>query len=111
MESRTTRHPSNILLAEGSSQRLYADLRVSYAAERRAANWDTFWRDVQRTFFRWPCLLSCRPQYDTSGGPPQRGFLTGNQRSPGVPARVSCSLPRFIEVFECSHMAPACVVV
>ncbi|KAL1425140.1 hypothetical protein MTO96_019486 [Rhipicephalus appendiculatus] len=93
----------------------YAALSASYAAERRAANWDTIWRDAQRTFFRRLCLLSCRPQYDTPEDRKSVDSLTGGQRSPGVPARVSCllpllNMPEFIEAFECSQTAPACAV-
>ncbi|KAH7966134.1 hypothetical protein HPB49_013932 [Dermacentor silvarum] len=93
----------------------YAALSASYAAERRAANWDTFWRAAQRTFFRRFCLLSCRPQHDT---PEERHSLEPafvNLRPPAVPARVSCllpllNMPEFVEAFECSQTAPACAL-
>ncbi|XP_075534937.1 uncharacterized protein LOC142570437 [Dermacentor variabilis] len=93
----------------------YAALSASYAAERHAANWNTYWRAAQRTFFRRLCLLSCRPQHDT---PEQRQILdpaSVNLRSPAVPARVSCllpllNMPEFVEAFECSKTAPACAV-
>ncbi|KAH6938751.1 hypothetical protein HPB50_012410 [Hyalomma asiaticum] len=93
----------------------YAALSASYADERRAANWQTFWRAAQRTFFRRLCLLSCRPQYDSPEERRSVDPLSANQRSPAVPARVSCllpllNMPEFIEAFECSKTAPACAV-
>ncbi|KAH7966444.1 hypothetical protein HPB49_016390 [Dermacentor silvarum] len=91
----------------------YAALSASYAAERSSANWNTFWRAAQRTFFRRLCLLSCRPQHDTPDEHHSHDPAFVNLRSPAVPARASCMLPllnmpEFVEAFECSQTAPAC---
>ncbi|XP_065301758.2 uncharacterized protein [Dermacentor albipictus] len=97
----------------------YAALSASYAAERRAANWNTYWRAAQRTFFRRLCLLSCRRDKPERDDVPDKhhsfDLASVNLRPPAVPARVSCQLPllnmpEFVEAFECSKTAPACAV-
>ncbi|KAH9370518.1 hypothetical protein HPB48_006271 [Haemaphysalis longicornis] len=66
-------------------------LSAAYVGHRRAANWDSYWKSAQRTFFRRFCLLSCSAD-----------VVRGEQNS----SRLHCFLPllnmeEFSKAFEC----------
>ncbi|XP_077512036.1 uncharacterized protein LOC144122968 [Amblyomma americanum] len=93
----------------------YDALSASYAAERRASNWHSFWLAAQRTFFRRMCLLSCRPQLELPLPEDQKPEPVNFKSGAAVPARVTCllpllNMPEFSAAFECGHTAPACTV-
>ncbi|KAK8775622.1 hypothetical protein V5799_031030 [Amblyomma americanum] len=93
----------------------YDVLSASYAAEeRRSSNWNSYWREAQRTFFRRLCLLSCRPHHSDLPSVPDDQSDSASQQ-PVVPPRVSCllpllNMPEFAAAFECGHTPPACTL-